>query len=604
MSARNTGGRAFLSLGLVAGFLSLWVGTAARSEAGARPKSGGGKSTVAEDSILSTALRVAETSAIPKMRRETNLTWQSGQLTEIAGLYAKAGRYDEALRLIRDLDTPDHVKAPAFVPIAIAAIRAGDLARAESVLQRLSAMEEEWTEPIAVADIAIAMDQAGNHQRAARLVSGAQDPVAKARAFLKMKRLTDALRAARDVAPGQMHVPGKGGARWEANYGERQSLLLELVTAFVDRKDLPHAREALSALESVPDRELHFFRARALIEIARAGRPVETLQQALREIERAPEERLGDFSARIEVQATVAERLVKAGQGPLAIAALDQARAEAVGFPTCPDPGICEPSVCAGLVRIARADLALGKKQDALDLLDRAARVIDGIVVPPPRAAGDTGWDSASSTREHRVEGKAQVAAVLEQAGEAKRAGSLLGSALAELAAIGSAEWRGYAWHAIVRAYRDAGRPDRAIEILAASGPATVEKAGGIMEFPEEELLALPRERLWSLLRVLPACYYKIDLSARLAARLEARGSREDAARLTAEALTALAAKGEGWEETLVHLANELPGAGRPGDEEQRRLLRSLAPGTSGKDPKDSKDDKDKDRRSSCPCRP
>src|SRR4051794_14774701 len=103
MSARNTGGRAFLSLGLVAGFLSLWVGTAARSQAGAgsaRPESSGRKPAMAEDSILSTALRVAETSAIPKMRRETNLTWQSGQLTEIAGLYAKAGRYDEALRLI------------------------------------------------------------------------------------------------------------------------------------------------------------------------------------------------------------------------------------------------------------------------------------------------------------------------------------------------------------------------------------------------------------------------------------------------------------------------------------------------------------------------
>ncbi|MFL6236838.1 MAG: tetratricopeptide repeat protein, partial [Thermoanaerobaculia bacterium] len=532
---------------------------------------------VAEGSILAAALRVAAT-AIPEMRRETNLTWQSDQLTELARLYAKAGRYDDALRLIQKLDTPDHVKAPAFVPIAIAAIQAGDHARAELVLKRLSAMAEEWTAPIAVADIAVAMDQAGDHLRAAKLVSGAQDPVAKAKAFLKMKRLTDALRAAREVAPGQMHVPDKRGARWEENYEERQSLLVELVAAFVDRKDPRHAREAMSALESVPDRVIHYFRARALIEIARAGQPVETLKQALREIEKAPEERLGDFSARVDVRATIAERLAKAGQRQLASAALDKARAAALGFTPCPDPGICEPTLCAGLVRIARADLALGQKPDALDLLDRAARIADSIAVPPPRAAGDTGWDSASSNREHRVEAKARVAAVLELAGEAKRAESLLGSALSELAAIANAEWRGSAWRSIVRAYRDAGRPGRAIEILASSGPATPEKAGGIMEFPEEELLAIPRDRLWSLLRALPACYYKVDLSARLAARLEAGGSREDAARLATEALTAVAARAEGWERALILLANELPNPGRPGDEEQLRLLRSLMP--------------------------
>jgi hypothetical protein len=168
------------------------------------------------------------------------------------------------------------------------------------------------------------------------------------------------------------------------------------------------------------------------------------------------------------------------------------------------------------------------------------------------------------------------VAAVLEQAGEAKRAESLLGPALAELATIGSADWRGSAWSSIVKAYRDAGRPDRAIEILTSSGPASDEKAQGIMEFSAEELVAMPRERLWGLLRALPAGYYKVDLSARLAARLQARGNREDAARLTADALAILATRQDGWEEALVRLANALPDAGQPGDEEQRRLVRGL----------------------------
>ncbi|HEY2292137.1 MAG TPA: hypothetical protein VGM86_15670 [Thermoanaerobaculia bacterium] len=533
---------------------------------------------VAEGSILAAALAAAEAAAVPRMRHATdNLTSQSELLTELARLYAKAGRYDEALRLIADLDTPDRVKAPAFAPIAVAALQAGDRARANSVLQRLSAMDaEEWTVPIAIADIAVALDQAGDHQRAARLVGGLQDPAVKAKAFQRMKRLSDALRAAREIPPGSIHVPDRDDLHWEDDYAGRQSLLVELVAAFVDRKDLRHAREALSALGTVPDRSIHYFRARALIEIARAGRPAGTLQQALREIEKHPDERLGDFSAPIEVRATVAERLAKAGQRQLALAALDKARAAALGFPTGPDPGMCEPTLCAGLVRIARAYLALGKKQEALDLLDRAARIADGIAVPPPRAAGNTGWDSASSAREERVEAKAQVAAVLEQAGEAKRAESLLGSALSELAAIESSNWRDSAWRSIVQAYRDAGRSDRAIEILTASGPASEEKALGIREFSEEELTSMPRERLWGLLRALPGGYYKVDLSARLAARLQARGNREDAARLIADALATLATRQEGWEEALVHLANELPDAGQPGDEERRRLVRGL----------------------------
>jgi tetratricopeptide (TPR) repeat protein len=531
---------------------------------------------VAEGSILATALAVAETAVIPAMRRETNLTAQSNQLAELSRLYVKAGRSDDALRLIQSLDTPDRVKAPAFVPVAEAAIRSGDRARTGLVLQRLSAMEEEWTAPIALADIALAMDQAGDHRRAAGLVSKAQDPVARAKAFLRMKRLSDALRSAREVGPSQMHVPDAEGAHWEDDYGERQSLLLELVAAFVDRKDPRRARQALSALGSVPDQDVSFARARALIEIARISRPVETLQRALRELADGPDDRLGDFGARIDIQATVAERLAKAGRRPLAIATLDKARAAALGFPACPDPGVCEPTLCAGLVRIARAELALGRRQDALGLLDRAVRIADGVAVPAPRAAGDTGWDSASSTHEHKVEAKARVAAVLERAGEAQRAASVLGSALTELAAIDSPEWRGYAWRSIVQAYRDAGRPERAIEILASSGPAATEKTSGVMEFSEEEMRSMPRERFWSLLQALPACFAKVDLSARLAARLEASGSRADAARLTGDALASLATRQEGWEWALVNLANDLPGAGRPGDEEQRRLLRGL----------------------------
>lgn len=358
--------------------------------------------TAAGATILSTALAVAETTGIPRMQGEENLTWQSNQLAALAGLFAKAGEYDRALQLIHDLDTPDRVKAPAFVPLIVAAIQAHDEARARMILDRLSVLEPDWTVPIAFADIATAMEQAGDHAGAARLLDKVDDPVARAKALLAAKAPLAALEIARAIRPHSMHIPSRDGAFWEEDYSTRQSFLLQLVGVFVDSGDLASAHKAMEALNDVPDRNLGAFRARAAIAMARRERSLAGLQEAMQEIEAEPDERMGDLEGRVEVLAEIAELSPSPalsedalGKAQAALDAINSDGEEAVHV---------LPFVCGGLTRIARADFALGKRTEALALLDRSLPLVERI--PVPAAAhheGGSTWASPVRSRKTGV---------------------------------------------------------------------------------------------------------------------------------------------------------------------------------------------------------
>jgi hypothetical protein len=213
----------------------------------ARRTAGGLARQAAADSLLAAALVAAEKTVIPRMRREDNLTWMSMQLAELTRLLARAGRYDEALRLIESLDAPDRVKAPALAPIALAALRAGDRSRVRALAGRLAALDE-WTAPAALAEIAVALHDAGNRAAALGLAAKLRDPQVRAETFRHMAELDKALAAARDVGPQSMHIPSDEGSFWEQDYGQRRALLLRLVAAYVDRGDLRGATPANSPL--------------------------------------------------------------------------------------------------------------------------------------------------------------------------------------------------------------------------------------------------------------------------------------------------------------------------------------------------------------------
>ncbi|HEY6321053.1 MAG TPA: hypothetical protein VJA16_05815 [Thermoanaerobaculia bacterium] len=546
----------------------------------------------AASTLLGAALFVAETAAVPKLRHsEKDLTWVSDSLRTLTRLYARAGRYDAAMRLIRDLDEPDRVTAPAWAAIAVAELRAGDLPRARAIVARLAALDEAgWrsrateADPeaaaTALAEIAAAMFDAGRKADAAGIVAEIHDPGRRAEAYLHMGLLENALQATGVVLPGMHHLPPDAGRFWTENEGWRQELLLHLIEALVQRHDLPLAHLALDALSSAQDPGAHGGRAWALIEIARRERPAETLAQALREIEQAPDELLIDVEVRVEAMSKIAEGLAAASRRPQAAAALDEARAE-VSRAERVSVGLGAPTVCKTLAVIAGAELGLGDHQAAVGLLDRVARLLDGIPVSVQTAGATASDDEPANAHGVRVACKALAAAWLERAGEARQAEATLGSALAELAAIDDPDRRMDAWRRVADAYAkgNTDRLDRAIEILASRVPARADANEAIAELPAEALLAAPRELLWRLLDSMPAdppYFTKVGVAASLAAKLPASARREDSIRLVTIALGALAGKGEDWELSLAALAGEAPGAERPATPEQRVLLRRL----------------------------
>ena len=521
--------------------------------------------------ILSTALAVAEKVAIPQMRKEENLTAQSEELAQLAALLARAGRTDQALRLIEKLQTEDRVKPPAYVPLAVAAIHAGDAKRARALIQRV-AKYEEWTTPEALANIALATHAAGDEDGAVRLARDIKNPAAQVRAFLGMKRFADALPAASAIAPHNMHVPSARGSRWELEYDASLAALLTLVTAFVDRGELHNAHEALDAIAEIADRDTQTYHARALLEIARLEEPAATLHKALEEVQLGTGQRPGERRDSAVLLARIAEALAAAGERSAAAPLLSEAVAVMGPTESVADLEMSVTIVCEALVRIARAHFALGEREQAMALLDRAAHLADTLPVPKSRRAGSVS-DEPSAVRRDKVESLARVAAELELAGENEKAKETLGRALASLDAIPSAEWREYAWRAIVEAYVETGRLDRALDILATGKPANPDKFFAFTAVPEDAFLTGDRDRRWRLLAAMPATWWKVDLEAHLATRLEREGDAAEAALLVTDALASLR-NDDAW--SLIRLAIAAPGVERPGDAGQQRILRGI----------------------------
>jgi len=526
----------------------------------------------APPTILSTALATAEKISIPRLPKEENLTAQSMQLEQLSALFARAGRTERALRMIEGLETEDRVIPQAFVPLAVAAIRAGDAKRAKALIKRVSSIEE-WTTPGALADIALAMYAAGDEAGAVRLAQRIENGREQFRALFGMKHFVEALPAASAIAAESFHIPyPDGSSRWELDYDGSLNALLQLVTVFVDRGDLRSAHNAFDAMTEVQDRDTPVYRARALLEIARREEAVPALRQALEELQYAFDERPGERHDHAETLARIAEAMAAAGErasaGPLIAEAVElMGPADSVE-----QLWMASTIVCEALARIARAHFILGEREQALALLERAAHLADTLPVPSSGTAG--GWDDPSSVRQHKVESLARVAVELELGGESKKAAEVLGRAIAGIDAISSAEWRGYAWRAIVKAYADAGRLDRAIDILATGKPANEDKTYAFEYVTDDALLAAGRERRWRLLAALPAGWPKVEVEARLARRLEDEGNAAEAKLLVADALASLGKYG--WEWDLMRLATLAPGVDKPGDAEQQRILRGL----------------------------
>lgn len=515
------------------------------------------------ESIVAAAVRVAEAKTLPHVRREKNLTWQSDQLRNLAHLLAKAGRQDDAMRLVVRFETEERVKAPAFVPIAEAAIRAGDRGRTTEVIDRLAAMHE-WTVPIALAEIARAMQAAGDTRGALLLAERVDQAEAQAKLYLDLGLLAQSLNAARSITPQSVHVPIGTEAVWEEDYGERQDFLLRLVAAFTARDDRDGAQRALQALNEVPDRTLHLHRVRGWLEIARRW-PSPALDSARAEMESTPTERVGEVQETVEVLGALAEGLAAAGRQDQALAALTAAVEVAARLEPVKVPGLDAQPACAPLTAAARDHLKLGRKEEALALVARARRLIEEA-------------PSTESASQDKVEALARLAVVLELAGETARGAAMLAEAVAGIPAIEDEEWRLYAWSAVAAAYQEAGRTDRAVEVLSAGRAPDPDKVYAVQNLVDAGATS---GHYLALLPLVPDGWVRIGLTAKAAGGLEAAGRGAEAKPLITAVLAMLAARAasaepEGWDSLLIQLALDYPGAGEPADAEQRTLLRRL----------------------------
>jgi tetratricopeptide (TPR) repeat protein len=532
--------------------------------------------------LLDVALLSADRWAIARMRSESdNLTWQSMQLADLTRLLARARRFDQALALIRDLDTPERVKVEAYAPIVAAALRAGDKARALALTEKVTGIEE-WTTSPALAEIARAMDAAGDRAGALRLAAKIPAGADRATTLFEMGRYVEATAAARNIAPGSFHVDcgGDGSHCWVDDWAPRQEFLVKLVKALVDEGDLRGAHAAMAALDEVDGFGTPTWRARALVEIARREEPVATLRQALAALDDDPILIPGDRTAKAETYARIAAGFAAAGQRAQAVELLPKALGPLGPIDSLDTLQVSPEMACASLARIARVHFAVGQREEALALLARAERLIDAVVVPPPKESDGSSWDFTASTQHDRVVGKLYLAVTLEAAGERERAEKAMTSLLAELATIRSSEWREYAWQSMVEAYSEAGRLDRALELLSSGQRGDAERWLAIHSISDEDLVAAPRPQLWGLLDALPPGGGKADLATRLAILLDAQGERTGVTRAVTEALGSLAAmaarRDTEWQLSLIDLGGKLPGAERPGNAEQQRLLREL----------------------------
>lgn len=513
------------------------------------------------DSLLAAAVRVAEAVSIPRARREENLTSMSEQLLEASRLLVKAGRSEEAMRLVAGFDTPGRVKAPSFVPIAVAAIRSGNKALVSQAIEHLAAMQEdvflaEWTAPIALADIAVALEAAGDHDGALRLARRVNGPEAQARAFLELGRLDEALQAAQQI-PFQRgrHVSmGNGITRWMASYGARLAALLSLVKAHVERADLEGAQKVLRAMSEVSDDESHLQLARGWLEIARRW-PSPALDSALAEVSAQYEETLADTKGKLEILGTIAERLIAAGREDKAIEVIS-----AVSQRTGHAQGLGFSALRNALATTAHAFLRAGHKPEALALLAQAASLLD--------RPAEFVWE-----QDEKVHDQARLAALLELAGEAGKAEAMLAAALAGIAASQDEDRRSEGWSAIAKAYAELGGLDRAVAILTSEPRANGDKWRAVYELQSE---VAEIEQLRALLPILPGTQLYFELAAKLAGRLDETGRREDARALIFSAVNSMAMDKALCDYCLVRLANEYPSSGAPADAQLRRVLQTL----------------------------
>ncbi len=545
--------------------------------------------------VVHCAAVVADQVIAPSLDAEPNLTRRMSRLQAATEALASVGRTSDAWDIV-DRATPARVAVKGIAGIVVGAIRAGNADDASEALAKLMA-SDAWTRSPALVDVVTAYRQAEAPELAAEVARRIPDPERRARALARLGEvgrsanlLEEAAAAVGSVPPGTRDVFMEGGTFEMETAAPQLSIMLDLVAAWLRLDEPRRAEGVVAAMGRFADERLPFWKAQGQVALADYWVPTnprsakEALALARRLIDRldrglpARHRVVGDIERRVELL-TRTSRLyaklhMKSEAREAATVALETARdAESIDEPTV------RAAVASELhVALASALVAIGARDDAIPVLERALAIAQEGPLPP-RGRGAGPFHARSSVLASRVEALAHVAALLAKVGNTDRSTSLLGRAKALAAEIPDAPWRATAWSSIAKAWLEEAGPRQALTVVAAGADADSSRVAALSRLGRAAADAREWQVAVKACRAMAPGYGKAALAAELSARAYAVRDPTTARALWREAIVEVARCGEGWEMALMMVARS-PAARQSVDEATARAVRSI-PGCS-----------------------
>ncbi len=563
------------------------------------------------NTVLATAVRVAETRLLPQLAMQDNQNQKAIELATITRAIARSGQFARAFA-IADAASPSKDANDAYAEIAEIAVSANATGYAQQAIHRMVA-SRAWTASRALAKLASAYRNAGQLQRAADLIRRIEDPRERAMALVDQVRshpqgapwIAVALREAREAATAistyGIHFP---------MYDTREATLLEVMRLDVERANFKEASATLQAIGAIgpdtcyavdhdqrricnnADAISDAWTARAMLVRAHAFAIAGNTAMALDDLHKASVIVVAHLHAAydpygrsvdaIETLVAIGRQLQQLDRNDAAAQVLGSAariakRLEPDVHSTANDGRISSATLyVACAARVSAAYASINDQASAMEWLRRAQTAAQAL--PQPATSDSTTGiannlpDRASSLYTDDSEAMAWVAAAAEAAGDTDQAERALDEASAWIHQIPSAEWRQYAWRGMARAFLTLNGLERAVAVVSRLPHGDADRALAVAELVQPILASKQPQRLLPLLTATNDDGEKLRLITLLANKCVAPESDH----LVDEALTIIAHGAAHWDWSLVWLGGHAPGTQALASATRRTLLRQI----------------------------
>lgn len=530
---------------------------------------------MSEKSLLAFALEAAEAGLVPTVGQEPNLTFKSTLLADIAAAYAQAGKFDKALSLVEKATEKDNpgLQAEALGRIAIAYLEAGMPDEMGALVDRIEQIKD-WQSSPALAEVSMACAEAGKIDLAAQVAGKIASGADRAAAFIAAAEkcleagsgcdgakvadlLGRATKAANDAEASTYDIqePGSSDMRiWIYDRAPTFSLLLDAAKVYVQAGRMDEAKNVAGLVETYKgdhyyQGNLAGWRARILLEAAQGymeaqkkDKALETLTQALTDIEAMIPEKVGDIEDRTALFVRGAGLLDELGEKDKALKLLESALDEARKLEKVDVADIRVGNGCAALALVAGKHADLGAKDKAVAILGEALKIIES-----EKKVSKDGGDK------DRAVAMAELASVYAKAGESAKADELFSRASDACAKIEDFCWKAQARADMVDIFLRDGKHDKA-KTEAASLQETLRGklescwvGGG--EGYKKIIEAMNKEgrqdEIMAVADMMDASWYRVEVLAALAKHYEKTGKKDKADLAVLKALETVEAESE-----------------------------------------------------------